>query len=161
MTSYQIFCPYIQKNVGQVLLTRCCISAPKKSNLLISLQCRRGGPLLYIHCSPPLINELFWLLMLMSLFQCIDGDRHLHDTTITTTAHYELIFQHLSKVAHSSLGFWTCSIFPSSCWVLLCALCLKDCVKQILVRISIIRCASCRRLAVKAYILWNCNDCQA
>lgn len=34
-------------------------------------------------------------------------------------------------------------------------------VKQILVRLSIIRCVSCRGTAVKSYILWNCNDCQA
>lgn len=88
---------------------------------------------------PTIINEPFSLLMLMSLFQCIDGERHLHDTTMTTGAHGELICQRLFKVAHSSPSFWTCSIFLllAAYWSSFNAQ--KDLVKQILPWISIIR----------------------
>lgn len=68
---------------------------------LVSLSCEEG-PLLYIqdapsnptHPHPLLINEPSSLLMLMSLFQCIDGDGYLHDTQLT----------HLSTPLQSALS---------------------------------------------------------
>lgn len=102
---YQMLRPYFQEKSPVDKVSYWCGEEVKPVDRLSVWEGR--GSLPYIHCGPPptIINEPFSLLMLMSLFQCIDGERHLHDTTMTTGAHGELICQRLSKVAHSSPSF--------------------------------------------------------